>query len=133
MTELTIGSIIASKGAATAVATIQRRLSTAEPKAGSGSDLKAYRPVAAGRTSAVKALTILALAAVGVMRRTEARLIERIIKTAIAAGSAPTAEPIQPVAYRLSQSLRLAFEPSMDQLGADQQFLSVSQARFAPS
>ena len=68
MTGLTIGSIIASRGAeamAEAAAT-RKRLPAAEPKAGSGSDLRAYRPVAAGRSVAVKLLTILALAAAAV-------------------------------------------------------------------
>ena len=130
MTVLIIGSIIASRGAAAmAEATAQKRLPAREPKAGSGSDLKACRPVAAGRTFAVKALTILALAAAAaggatrVVRRAETRLIERVVKPAIATGPAPTAGTIQPVAYRLFQSLRLAFEPLTDQLGADQRFL----------
>ena len=128
MTVLIIGSIIASRGAAaTAKAAAQKRLPAREAKAGSGSDLKACRPVAAGRTFAVKALTILALAAAGgairAVRRAEKRLIERVIKPAIATGPAPTAGTIQPVAYRLFQSLRLAFEPLTDQLGVDQRFL----------
>ena len=129
MTVLIIGSIIAFGGAiAVAEAAAQKRLPAAEPKAGSGSDLKACRPVAAGRTFAVKALTILALAAAAkgatrAVRRAETRLIERVVKPAIATGPAPTAGTIQPVAYRLFQSLRLAFEPLTDQLGADQRFL----------
>ena len=128
MTVLIIGSIIASRGAAAVTETAaQKRLPAAEAKAGSGSDLKACRPVAAGRTIAVKALTILALAAAGgairAVRRAETRLIERVVKPAIATGPAPTAGTIQPVAYRLFQSLRLAFEPLTDQLGADQRFL----------
>ena len=64
MTMLTIGSIIASRGAEAAAT--RKRLPAAEPKAGSGSDLRAYRPVAAGRSVAVKLLTILALAAAAV-------------------------------------------------------------------
>ena len=128
MTELTIGSIIAFRGAAAVGATARRRLSAREPKAGSRSDLKAYRPVAAGRTFAVKALTILALAAAATggaraVRRTEQRAIEPIIKSAIATGPMLAVEPTRPVAFRLSQSSRLAFEPLTDQLGADQRFL----------
>ena len=128
MTVLIIGSIIASRGAAVTEATAQKRLPARELKAGSGSDLKACRPVAAGRTIAVKALTILALAAAAggatrAVRRAETRLIERVVKPAIATGPAPTTGTIQPVAYRLFQSLRLAFEPLSDQLGVDQRFL----------
>ena len=128
MTMLTIGSIITFRGAvAMTEAATRKRLPEAELKAGSGSDLKACRPVAAGRTIAVKALTILALAAAGgairAVRRAETRLIERVVKPAIATGPAPTTGTIQPVAYRLFQSLRLAFEPLTDQLGADQRFL----------
>ena len=128
MTVLIIGSIIASRGAAAVTeAAAQKRLPAREPKAGSGSDLKACRPVAAGRSIAVKALTILALAAAGgvtrAVRRAETRLIEQVIKPAIATGPAPTTGTIQPVAYRLFQSLRLAFELLTDQLGADQRFL----------
>ena len=129
MTVLIIGSIIASRGAAAVTeAAAQKRLPARELKAGSGSDLKACRPVAAGRTIAVKALTILALAAAAggatrAVRRAETRLIERVVKPAIATGPAPTTGTIQPVAYRLFQSLRLAFEPLTDQLGADQRFL----------
>ena len=128
MTVLIIGSIIASRGAAAVTETAaQKRLPAREPKAGSGSDLKACRPVAAGRSIAVKALTILALAAAGgvtrAVRRAETRLIEQVIKPAIATGPAPTTGTIQPVAYRLFQSLRLAFELLTDQLGADQRFL----------
>ena len=73
MTGLTIGSIIASRGAEAAAT--RKRLPAAEPKAGSGSDLRAYRPVAAGRSVAVKLLTILALAAAAAARG--ARAVQR--------------------------------------------------------
>ena len=43
--------------------------------------------------------------------------------SAIATEPVPTAGPIQPIAFRLFQSLRLAFEPLTDQLGVDQRFL----------
>ena len=92
-------------------AATRKRLPEAELKAGSGSDLKASMA----------------------MRRAETRLIERVIKPAIAAGPEPKAGTIQLVVFRLFQSLRLAFEPLMDQLGADQRFLWESQARFAPT
>ena len=78
MTGLTIGSIIASRGAeamAEAAAT-RKRLPAAEPKASSGSDLRAYRPVAAGRSVAVKLLTILALAAAAARRARAVRRAE---------------------------------------------------------
>lgn len=102
MTVLIIGSIITFRGAvAMTEAATRKRLPEAELKAGSGSDLKASMA----------------------MRRAETRLIERVIKPAIAAGPEPKAGTIQLVVFRLFQSLRLAFEPLMDQLGADQRFL----------
>ena len=79
MTGLTIGSIIASRGAEAAMAeaaATRKRLPAAEPKAGSGSDLRAYRPVAAGHSIAVKLLTIVALAAAAARRARAVRRAE---------------------------------------------------------